>query len=236
MSSIIVEELTISYGDVQIFFDQKCRIPKNVRCAIIGPNGAGKTTFLKALLGLIKEHEYTLMKILGMHYLEGRKHVAYVPQIKTVDWNFPITVKGVVEMASYSMDSLFSFSVDPKKEEKTMKALGLMQLLEYADYGINELSGGQKQRVFIARAIAQDPELYIMDEPFTGLDKTSEKIISNLFSDIVNQEKTIIAVHHDLSTLYNYFDYVVIINREIIYSGLLDYYVVDPIIKSIFSL
>lgn len=240
--AIEVKNLTISYNNGNpILKNISFSIPIGKRCAIIGLNGSGKTTLLKGLLGLetISSGEvFFYSKPLS----ECASHIAYVPQIKTIDWSFPIMVKEVVKMGCYRMKNFFSMSLDILWEQKTASALNKMNLTKIENNQINNLSGGEKQRVFIARAIAQEPELYILDEPFSGLDMVSENIITNMFFELSkNYNKTIVSVHHDLHTLYNYFDWLVVVhNGQIIYSNSLsnentDRKKIDQIIQTAFS-
>lgn len=229
-----VRELSLKYDAQNIIFNQDyCLIPQGVSCAIIGVNGAGKTSFLRSILGL-EEKAQGIIKFFGCSFWEINDSVAYIPQIKTVDWSFPITVENVVKMGCYRMRSFLECSLDRNAEEKILKSLQMMNLYDKKDVKINDLSGGQKQRVFLARALAQSPELYLFDEPFTGVDIKSEEIISAIFKDLIAIKKTIIAVHHDLVTLYQYFDYVVVINKGILYQGPLIREIVDPVIKKAF--
>lgn len=229
-----VDNLSVSYHKNKIFESASCSIPMGVRCAIIGLNGAGKTTFLRSILGLekISSGEITFA---GKSFTLFHKHIAYVPQIKTIDWTFPITIENVVKMGCYQMNGFFDCILDKNADIKVESALKKMNLLDKKDEKINELSGGQKQRVFIARAIAQEPELYILDEPLSGLDIVSEKIIAQLFLEITEDNKTIIVVHHDLETLYQYFNWVIIINKGIVYCGPLEKKITEKIIERAFS-
>lgn len=231
---LLVDKLSVGYAKNKILLSEvSFHIPQGVRCAIIGLNGSGKTTLLNSILHLIP---YFSGKILffGKHIDEVRSCIAYVPQIKSVDWNFPITVRKVVEMGCYHNKNYFFLQRDLDYKEKVNYALDIMNLSGLSNNQINQLSGGQKQRVFIARALAQNADLYILDEPFSGLDMLSEEIISKLFVKITKSDKTVIAVHHDLHTLYDYFDWVIIINKEILYYGPLHKDLVDDFIKMAF--
>lgn len=233
-SSLLVENISVGYSKNNILLSNvSLEIPIGVRCAIIGLNGSGKTTLLNSILELIP---YYFGKVLffGRFLDDVRSKIAYVPQIKSVDWNFPITVEKVVEMGCYHNKNYFFLERDLNYKEKVNYALNIMNLNELSNNQINKLSGGQKQRVFIARALAQDADLYVLDEPFTGLDMLSEEIISKLFIEIIKKNKTVIAVHHDLHTLYDYFDWVVIIKRGIVYCGVLKKELVDNFIKAAF--
>lgn len=231
--AIEINNFSIGYSNKNIFENISLSIPLGVRCAIIGLNGSGKTTLLKGILELEKKINGNIL-FFGKKLSESTNKIAYVPQIKTIDWDFPITVENVVKMGCYSINSIFSSTLASDWELQVHDALNKMNLLEKKNNLINNLSGGEKQRVFIARSIAQNPLLYILDEPLTGLDMLSEEIISKLFIDISNQNKTIIAVHHDLHTLYDYFNWVVIVNKGIVYAGVLDKLIVYSFIKEAF--
>jgi ABC-type Mn2+/Zn2+ transport system ATPase subunit len=228
-----IKNFTIGYNEKLIFENLDLYIPRGVICAIIGLNGSGKTTLIKGILGLEKKKTGEVL-FFGKELKKVSDNIAYVPQIKTIDWEFPITVENVVKMGCYKINSIFSCNLSANYDEKINNALKKMNLIKKKDSHINNLSGGEKQRVFIARSIAQTPDLYILDEPLTGLDILSEQIITELFKNIAKENKTIIAVHHDLYTLYDYFDWVVIVNKGITYSGKLDKNIVDPYIKEAF--
>ena len=190
-------------------------MPSGVRCAIVGPNGAGKSTLLKGVLGLEKPVA-GYVRLWGKTIDEVRERIAYVPQRGAVNWDFPTTVFDVVLMGRYVHIGLMR---RPGREdrERARAALAEMQLEKLAERQISELSGGQKQRVFIARALAQDAQL----EPLAGVDETTERIVMDKFVALQKARKTVIAVHHDLSTLDMYFDYLVVLNRTIKASGYL---------------
>ena len=214
ISSVIhVEDLTMAYRETPVLWDIDLDIPAHVRCAIVGPNGAGKSTLLKGILGLLKPVSGAV-RLWGKPLSAVHKQIAYVPQRGSVHWDFPTTVFDVVLMGRYAHLGLVR---RPGKEDhaRAMDALEKMKMADFADRQISELSGGQKQRVFIARALAQDAQLYIMDEPLAGVDETTERIIMDKFIDLQKEKRTVIAVHHDLSTLDSYFDYLVVLNRTV---------------------
>ena len=212
-SVIHVEDLTMAYRETPVLWDIDLDIPACVRCAIVGPNGAGKSTLLKGILGLLKPVSGAV-QLWGKPLSAVHKQIAYVPQRGSVHWDFPTTVFDVVLMGRYAHLGLVR---RPGKEDRAlaMDALDKMKMADFADRQISELSGGQKQRVFIARALAQDAQLYIMDEPLAGVDETTERIIMDKFMDLQKEKRTVIAVHHDLSTLDAYFDYLVVLNRTV---------------------
>ena len=202
-----------------MLWDIDLDVPECVRCAIVGPNGAGKSTLLRGVLGLLKPVSGAVL-LWGKPLSAVHKQIAYVPQRGSVHWDFPTTVFDVVLMGRYAHLGLVR---RPGKEDRAlaMDALEKMKMADFADRQISELSGGQKQRVFIARALAQDAQLYIMDEPLAGVDETTERIIMDKFMDLQKEKRTVIAVHHDLSTLDAYFDYLVVLNRTVKASGYL---------------
>ena len=212
-SVIHVEDLTMAYRETPVLWDIDLDIPEHVRCAIVGPNGAGKSTLLRGILGLLKPVSGAV-QLWGKPLSAVHKQIAYVPQRGSVHWDFPTTVFDVVLMGRYAHLGLVR---RPGKEDRAlaMDALDKMKMADFADRQISELSGGQKQRVFIARALAQDAQLYIMDEPLAGVDETTERIIMDKFMDLQKEKRTVIAVHHDLSTLDAYFDYLVVLNRTV---------------------
>ena len=214
-----VEDVTMAYRESAVLWDIDLDVPEGVRCAIVGPNGAGKSTLLKGVLGLEKPVA-GYVRLWGRPIDEVRERIAYVPQRGAVNWDFPTTVFDVVLMGRYVHLGLMR-RPGRKDREKARAALAEMQLENLAERQISELSGGQKQRVFIARALAQESDLYIMDEPLAGVDETTECIIMDKFAALQKAKKTVIAVHHDLSTLDMYFDYLVVLNRTIKASGYL---------------
>ncbi len=214
-----VEDVTMAYRESAVLWDIDLDVPTGVRCAIVGPNGAGKSTLLKGVLGL-EMPVAGYVRLWGKTIDEVRERIAYVPQRGAVNWDFPTTVFDVVLMGRYVHIGLMR---RPGREdrERARAALAEMQLEKLAERQISELSGGQKQRVFIARALAQESDLYIMDEPLAGVDETTERIVMDKFVALQKARKTVIAVHHDLSTLDMYFDYLVVLNRTIKASGYL---------------
>ena len=203
----------MAYRETPVLWDIDLDVPEHVRCAIVGPNGAGKSTLLKGILGLLKPVSGAVL-LWGKPLSAVQKQIAYVPQRGSVHWDFPTTVFDVVLMGRYAHLGLIR---RPGKEDRAlaMDALDKMKMADFAGRQIAELSGGQKQRVFIARALAQDAQLYIMDEPLAGVDETTERIIMDKFMDLQREKRTVIAVHHDLSTLDAYFDYLVVLNRTV---------------------
>ncbi len=215
--AIDVADLTVAYRDKPVLWDIDLEVPSGLLMAIVGPNGAGKTTLIKSILGLIRPAAGQVL-IYGKPYLEQRHLVGYVPQRGSVDWDFPTNVKDVVMMGRYR--SLGWLRRPGRAEEaKAMDALEKVGMEEYADRQISQLSGGQQQRVFLARALVQDAHVYFMDEPFQGVDATTERAIVSLLQELRQAGKTVVVVHHDLQTVPEYFDWVALLNVRKIASG-----------------
>lgn len=210
---IHIEDLTMAYLDNPVVWDVDVNFVNNSRTAIIGPNGAGKSTLLKGMLGLMKPISGRVL-FWGQPLNQVRQRIAYVPQTESVNWNFPISVLDVVMMGSYGIKPLLS-RVNKQDKHNALDALEQMQMHEFASRHIAELSGGQKQRVFVARALSQNADLYILDEPLAGVDKNTELILIDKFKQLQQQGKTIVAVHHDMNTLTHYFDHVLMIDKII---------------------
>lgn len=212
-----VEDMTVAYDVKPVLWDIDLNIPKAVLMAIVGPNGAGKSTLIKAMLDLIKPISGNVL-FNGASYKSQRKHIGYVPQSGSVDWDFPANVLDVVLMGRYGN---LGWLKRPTAEDKSKArdALEKVSMLEFADRQISQLSGGQQQRVFLARALVQDADIYFMDEPFKGVDAKTEVAIIDLLKELKNRGKTLIVVHHDLQTVEEYFDWVVLLNTRIIAAG-----------------
>ncbi len=212
-----VTDLTVAYDNEPALWDIDLNIPKGVLMAVLGPNGAGKTTLIKAIQGLVPIAAGRIL-VFGKQYFENRKLVSYVPQRSSVDWDFPTSVIDVVKMGTYG--SLGWFRRPGSKEHTlALKALEKVEMTDYCNRQISKLSGGQQQRVFLARALVQNAEIYIMDEPFQGVDATTEKAIVAILKDLRSQGKTLVVVHHDLQTVKEYFDSVALLNVRLIESG-----------------
>jgi manganese/zinc/iron transport system ATP- binding protein len=217
MAAIDVADLTVAYRDKPVLWDVDLSVPRGVLMAIVGPNGAGKTTLIKAILGLVRAAAgHTLIE--GKPYAQQRHLVGYVPQRGSVDWDFPTTVLDVVMMGRYG--SLGWLRRPGKRErELALEALGKVAMQDFAPRQIAQLSGGQQQRVFLARALAQDAQIYFMDEPFVGVDAVTERAIATLLKELRAAGKTVVVVHHDLQTVAEYFDWVTLLNVRKIASG-----------------
>lgn len=215
--ALSVCQLTVNYGHTPVLWDINFDLPPGNVVGILGPNGAGKSTLLKTCLGLI--HPLSgCVKFLGSPLSKVRKRVAYVPQRESVDWDFPITVMDLVLMGRYGRLGLFR---RPKREDydAVKQALQVVGLTELSQRQISQLSGGQQQRAFLARALVQEAEVYLLDEPFAGVDLTTEQILIERLWDLRNQGKTVCIVHHDLNTVESYFDWVVLLNLSLVASG-----------------
>ncbi len=215
--AVKVDDLTVAYNYKPVLWDIDLTVPEGVLMAIVGPNGAGKSTLIKAILGIIKPIAGSI-SIFGEPYAKQRKMVAYVPQKGSVDWDFPTTAFDVVLMGTYG--SLGWIKRPGAKEKKiALESMEKVGMLSYRNRQISQLSGGQQQRVFLARALAQDASIYFMDEPFQGVDATTEIAIINILKKLRKTGKTVIVVHHDLQTVPEYFDWVTFLNVKKIATG-----------------
>jgi manganese/zinc/iron transport system ATP- binding protein len=216
-TSIEVHNLSVAYNRIPVLWDIDFELPTGQIIGIVGPNGSGKSTLLKAIMNLIPLSS-GFTKVFDKELNLVRERVAYVPQRETVDWNFPASVEDVVRMGRYKPGKLFNrFTATDKK--LALDAIEKVKLTSLKDRQISQLSGGQQQRVFLARALAQGAELYIMDEPFVGVDVATEKAILELLTEMKNDGKTVVIVHHDLQTVSNSFDYLVLLNTRLIAHG-----------------
>lgn len=216
-AAITVEDLTVAYGEKPVLWDVDLTVPSGVLMAIVGPNGAGKTTLIKAVLNLVNTAAGRVL-IYGESYSKQRRLVGYVPQRGSVDWDFPTSVRDVVMMGRYGA---LGWVRRPGRKERDMalSALEKVGMSRFADRQISQLSGGQQQRVFLARALVQDAMVYLMDEPFQGVDATTERAIVSLLQDLRAAGKTVVVVHHDLQTVPEYFDWATLLNVRLIASG-----------------
>ncbi|HSH01585.1 MAG TPA: metal ABC transporter ATP-binding protein [Anaerolineae bacterium] len=214
---IEVTDLTVAYHEKPVLWDIDLTVPESTLMAIVGPNGAGKTTLIKSILGLLKPAAGRVL-IYGKPYHEQRHLVGYVPQRGSVDWDFPTSVLDVVMMGRYGQLGWFR-RPGKKERELAMAALDKVGMAPFAERQISQLSGGQQQRTFLARALVQDAQIYFMDEPFQGVDATTERAIVTLLKELRAAGKTVVAVHHDLQTVMEYFDWVTLLNVRCIDSG-----------------
>ena len=215
--AIEVNDLTVAYREQPVLWDVDLAVPEGVLMAIVGPNGAGKTTMIKAILGLIPKAAGEVL-VHGKPYRQNRKLVAYVPQRGTVDWDFPTSVLDVVMMGRYGA---LGWIKRPGRAERdaAMVALEKVGMTEFAHRQISQLSGGQQQRVFLARALVQDARIYLMDEPFQGVDARTERAIVDVLQDLRAAGDTVVAVHHALQTVPEYFDWVALLNVRRVAAG-----------------
>ena len=218
--AIEVADLTVAYREQPVLWDVDLTVPAGVLMGIVGPNGAGKTTLIKAILGLVRPAAGRIL-VNGRPYAEQRRLVAYVPQRESVDWDFPTSVLDVVMMGRYG--TLGWVRRPARRErERALDALAKVGMDALADRQISQLSGGQQQRVFLARALVQDAQIFLMDEPFQGVDATTERAVVELLHQLRAARKTVVAVHHDLPTVPEYFDWATLLNVRRIASGPVD--------------
>jgi len=214
---VSIKDLTVAYREKPVLWDVDLDIPAGSLAAIIGPNGAGKSTLIKAALGLIPAAAGTV-EFFGKPYHKNRHLVGYVPQRTSVDWDFPTDALDVVLMGTYGALGWVKRPGKPQREW-ALECLAKVGMADFAKRQISQLSGGQQQRVFLARALAQNAQLYFMDEPFVGVDALTEKAIVALLHELRAQGKTVICVHHDLDSAPDYFDWVALLNVRLIAAG-----------------
>jgi manganese/zinc/iron transport system ATP- binding protein len=212
-----VRDLNVAYRDKLVLWDVGFKVLPGVLTALVGPNGAGKSTVLKACLELIPR---TMGEVLffGDEPSKARHRVAYVPQRETVDWDFPVNALDVVSMGLYRRIG-WCLPILKKHRQKAMEALVHVGLGDFATRQISQLSGGQQQRVFLARALAQDADLYLMDEPFASVDAATERAIVQVLRELRAKGKTVLCVHHDLQSVKDYFEHVILINMKVVAAG-----------------
>lgn len=215
--ALSVDDLTVAYQDKPALWDIDLAVPEGVLMGIVGPNGAGKSSLIKAVLNLIPRAAGTVA-FYGQPYEKARSLVAYVPQRGSVDWDFPTSALDVVMMGLYGKLGWFR-RPGPRERERALFALEQVGLQDYADRQISQLSGGQQQRAFLARALVQDAQIYFMDEPFAAVDAVTENAIVSILRELKKDGKTVLVVHHDLQTVCEYFDWLTLLNVEIIASG-----------------
>ena len=215
--AIRVSDLTVAYDDTPVLWDIDLDVPEGVIMGIIGPNGAGKSTLIKAILDIVPIAAGSV-QVFGSPFRRNRKRVGYIPQRTSVDWDFPTTVFDVVLMGCYGR---LGWIRRPSRSDRdaAMEAIDTVGMTEYASRQIGELSGGQQQRTFLARALMQRSDIYLMDEPFQGVDALTEKAIVLLLRDLKHQRKTVVVVHHDLQTVEHYFDRIALLNVRKIADG-----------------
>ena len=212
-----IHDLIVSYQKKPVLYGVDLAVPEGSMVGVVGPNGAGKSTLIKTVMGLVS-HAHGWVKVFGGDLKDSIKRVGYVPQRESVDWDFPVSVMDVVLMGCYGRSGLIKRPGRMEKE-KAMEALEKVGLEAYSKRQISNLSGGQQQRVFLARALAQESDLYLMDEPFAGVDAATEVAIVELLGQIRDQGKTLIVVHHDLATAREYFDMILLLNMRVVGFG-----------------
>lgn len=217
---VAIHDLTVAYQRKPVLWDIDLDIPEGKLVGIVGPNGAGKSTLMKACLDLIPKASGEV-GIYGKPYAKQSHLVGYVPQRESVDWDFPVSVLDVVTMGTYRELGWFKWVKKPQKE-RAMQAMEKVGIAHLAKRQISELSGGQQQRVFLARALAQDAQIYFMDEPFAAVDAATEEAIVSVLQELNKQGKTCLVVHHDLSTVARYFDWLILLNLRVVDSGPID--------------
>lgn len=215
--SIILEDVTVAYQDTPVLWDIDCQFERGKLTAIVGPNGAGKSTLLKSIVHLVKCITGSI-EIEGKSYQQMKTKISYVPQTENIDWNFPTNVLDIVMMGTYS--ELGWFRRPGKKQQiRAMEALKKVEMQDYSNRQISTLSGGQQQRIFLARALVQNADIFLLDEPLKGVDMKTEQLIISQLQELRDQNKTILVVHHDLKTVPQYFDEVVLLNVALIAQG-----------------
>lgn len=215
--ALSINELTVHYHKTPVLWDITCDIPQGKKVAICGPNGAGKTTLLKSALGLIEALSGSV-RFLGEPLNAVYQKVAYVPQRQTVDWDFPMTVQDLVLMGRYGHLKMFR---GPRQSdiEAVERILTKVQLAPFKERQIKQLSGGQQQRAFLARALMQEADIFLMDEPFIGIDTATKGVLYQLLDNLKAKGKTVIVVHHDLHEVSEMFDYAILLNMRLIAAG-----------------
>ncbi len=216
-SPLAIRGLTVSYGQKPAVFSVDMTVQTGAMTAIIGPNGAGKSTLLKAALGIVSPLSGQVT-VFGKPLEQQRARIAYVPQRASVDWDFPSRVIDVVLMGLSRQLGLLG-RIRARHMSRAMDCLNRVGMRDFADRQIGQLSGGQQQRVFLARALAQEADLYLLDEPFAGVDAATEKAIIAVLKSLKEAGKTVVVVHHDLATVTDYFDHVFLINTRKVAEG-----------------
>ncbi len=216
-SPLSVHAMTVAYQRKPVLWDVDYDAAPNRLIAIVGPNGAGKSTLIKACLGLVPRASGQV-EFWGQPYRKARPHIGYVPQRESVDWDFPVSALDVVCMGRYRRIG-WCKPVTRKHKDAALDCLDHVGMRDYAHRQISQLSGGQQQRVFLARALAQEADLYFMDEPLAGVDAATERAIVEVLRELKASGKTVIAVHHDLQSVPEYFDDVILLNMRVVAAG-----------------
>jgi manganese/zinc/iron transport system ATP- binding protein len=216
-SPLSIHDLTVAYNRKPVLWDIEYEAPDRALIAIVGPNGAGKSTLIKAVLGLVPIAS-GLVEVYGRPVSRQRHLIGYVPQRGSVDWDFPVSALEVVAMGLYGRIGWLR-PVARRHRETARACLDAVDMADYAERQISQLSGGQQQRVFLARALAQEATLYLMDEPFAGVDAATETAIVDVLRRLKDEGRTVVAVHHDLQTVPEYFEHVMLLNGRVVAAG-----------------
>ncbi|MCC5876051.1 MAG: ABC transporter ATP-binding protein [Candidatus Sumerlaeia bacterium] len=216
-SPLSIHDMTVSYHRRPVLWDVDLDIPDGRLVALVGPNGAGKSTLLKACMGMIPRTSGEV-HVYGKPFEKNRHMVGYVPQRESVDWDFPVSALDVAAMGLYRKIGWFR-PVGRAHREMALEALDRVGMADFAGRQISQLSGGQQQRVFLARALAQNARLYLMDEPFAGVDAATEEAIVGILRSMRKEGRTVLVVHHDLQTVSHYFDDVILLNMRVVAWG-----------------
>jgi manganese/zinc/iron transport system ATP- binding protein len=216
-SPLSIHDLTVAYNRKPVLWDVEYEAPDRSLIAIVGPNGAGKSTLIKAVLGLVPAAS-GLVEVYGRPVARQRQTIGYVPQRGSVDWDFPVSALEVVAMGLYGRIGWLR-PVGRRHRETARACLDQVGMADYADRQISQLSGGQQQRVFLARALAQEARLYFMDEPFAGVDAATETAIVDVLRRLKDEGRTVVVVHHDLQTVPEYFEHVMLLNGRVVAAG-----------------
>ena len=217
LAPLSIHDLTVAYHRKPVLWDVDLDLPGGQLVGIVGPNGAGKSTLIKAVLNLIPKASGRVL-VFGQPYAKVRSRVAYVPQRESVDWDFPVSALDVVTMGRYRRIGWFR-PVTRRHKAAALEALDRVGIANLAHRQISQLSGGQQQRTFLARALVQDADLYLMDEPFAAVDAATERAIVALLQELRAAGKTCLVVHHDLQTVAEYFDHVILLNMRVVAHG-----------------
>ncbi len=212
-----VYDLTVAYHRKPVIWDVEFDLPAGSLVGVVGPNGAGKSTLLKAMMDLLPRASGRV-QVFGKSYAENRHRVGYVPQRESVDWDFPVDAVDVVTMGLYRKIGWLR-PVRRRDRELAMQALEKVGMADFANRQISQLSGGQQQRTFLARALVQNADLYLMDEPFAAVDAATERAIVDILRSMQSEGKTAVVIHHDLQTVAEYFDYVILLNMRVVAHG-----------------
>lgn len=212
-----IDDLTVAYHRKPVIWDVDFEVPEGSLVGIVGPNGAGKSTLLKAIMNLVPRASGRI-EVFGQPYHKNRHRVGYVPQRESVDWDFPVDALDVVTMGLYNQIG-WCLPVRKKHRQLALEALDRVGIADLARRQISQLSGGQQQRTFLARALVQNADLYLMDEPFAAVDAATERAIVEILRELKHSGKTAVVIHHDLQTVPEYFDYVVLLNMRVVAHG-----------------